>query len=261
MSETLSNNVMSGEILSMKDNPQVVAIKDFANQKITTVKRNVGFGLAATGLVFVTGLFALQILSGIATLVVLAGATVGGLYGFRFIKANDLYVRQKIANEAFKRMVNEARKNNMSQLQRQILKNSDEYNRLVSVRDKVGGLVLKLEEQLDSSDSSSPLHEKKQRILDARKKGYLNLQKVCDFKRKENKKFEDKVSEFKDMQEFNETAQDIDLHLSSFGSKDVDDMLCSEAFDQILTDYHSNMATIENQTRDLEQLLKDAEDE
>lgn len=219
---------------------------------ITTTARNLGFaGLSIAGLLLFI-LFASQIITGIAALVLTVGVAVSGFFGIRWLKTMDPLIRQKTKNTKLKWMMDEARKNAIYQLENLII---DKKQRLVNARlarNKMEALVQKMRDKINPKNKGSRNYEKKvvmlKKVEDANTKMESNIDKganaFADFKIK--------VAEYKDMDSFAELAGAAMSMFSSSGGKELEDMLSLEAFDSIESNFNEAIISIENSAHDYE---------
>lgn len=234
-----------------ENNSTMEKIKNFEKAPISTKARNVGYGLFTVGALFVAGLFATTIISGIFALVVTGLFCVGSYFGLRFLKTLDPLIQQKTKNFKIDAMINEARTHAIAQLDNQVIEN---HNRLKSARvarDKMGALVEKLRGQINPANVGTPMYEKKTKMLDRVSSAYEKMKAGLELASSTNKEFEKKVYEYKQMDAFTNLANEALAYSSSSDNK-LDEMLSLAAFEQIETSFSTALISIENSADDME---------
>lgn len=251
MTQTVTQAPSTGfsEILSENKNA-ISKIKNFEAQPITTKARNLAFAGLTVGSVAFIGLFAAQIISGIAALIATFAFAGSMFFGIRFLRAMDPVIRQKTKNLVLNSMYSEARKNAVAQLDNQVITNAARLKNARHARDKMGALVQKLESAVSSTDPSNSYYKQKKDMLDRVEKAYIMFKTNTDKAAKANQVFETKVKEYKDMERFAQIAGEALSLFDKSGNK-LEDMLSLAAFEQIEEDFNSAIISIENTANDM----------
>lgn len=246
------NNVGNGFSAILENNKaEMIKIDEFKNQKITAFKRNVIFaGLGLCVFVFFI-LFATQILSGVLALLATVVFALGAFFGIRFLKAADPLIRQKTKNLILKKMVEEARKNAVQQLDNQVLENTKRLGHARAARDKMGAAVQNLKSKINPANEGTPIYEKKMEMLKRVEAAYLQIKGMLEKGAAANKKFEQKVIQYKDMESFASDVQEAMSFFENSGGMQLEEMLSLEAFGHIEEEFNVALVSIENKTQDM----------
>ena len=226
-------------------------IEEFRNEKLGTGKRNLIFAGMFVGGLFLTGLFALQIISGLFALICTVGTGVGAWYGIKYLKAMDPVIRQKWKNKALDMMVKEARENAIRQLDNHVLENTERLAKARNSRDKMGGLVEKLKAKLAQTDPSASTYERKKQMLDRVENAYEQIKTCLEKAARANQEFEQKVRDYKELDAFNQMANSAMSIFDEVGGTNLREMLSLEAFESIEDSFHTSLIAIENNAADM----------
>lgn len=233
-----------------KSNTTIETIKKKQKEPITTTTRNVGFLVILALGMMLLGSMILQIVSGILSLFLILGASVGLFYSIRFLKVSDPLIKQKIRNIVLKKMIEEARENNTVQLDNMVISSAQRLKLARDSRDKMGGYVQKLKSKLDKADKNTSNYTTKVQMVDKVENAYELICSNVDKAAKANKLFEQKVSEYKDMAEFTDIVSEaMGFAAETTGSK-LEELLGLEAFSSIESDFNEAMVSIENSVMD-----------
>jgi hypothetical protein len=229
---------------------QKTHIQKTQDKPITATARNLTFGGLSIGggLMFI--MFATQIITGIAAVVLTAVVGIGGFYGIRFLKKMDPLIQQKTKNSAMKWMMEEARKNSIEQLQNLALSKAERLNTARESRNKMKALVMKMKDKIKPENEGSSNHTKKVEMLKRVQDACAQMSKNIDKGAKAHSDFVIKVQEYKDMDSFAEMAGEAMQMFSSSGAETLDEMLSLEAFDSIETDFNEAIISIESSAHD-----------
>lgn len=230
---------------------EVERIKAYEKEPITTKARNIAFAGMVFGGFVLFAAFAMQIITGVFALVitVLSGGLI--FYGIRFLNKMDPLIQQKTKNLVMKKMMEEAQKNAVSQLDNQVITNLERLTKARNGRDTMGGLVKKLKSQVQKTPSEKAIYKRKSEMLETVEKAYKEVSSQLEKGAIANKAFEEKVEEFKDMNNFTALAGDaMSIANSSKGDK-MDEMLSLAAFESIENDFNTALVAIENQATDM----------
>lgn len=226
-------------------------IEKFKNTSVSGAKRNIAFVGVSLCLLFLIGLFALQIISGIIAIIFTVVAGLGGIYGIKIVRQLDPVFQQKLKNKKLEMMVSEAKEKAIFQLDNQVLENQQRLVEARKARDAMGAQIAILKGQMDSSDKSSSNHARKRQILDRLELAYGQIKANVVKAAQANSNFENKVNEYKEMQRFADAASEVMQLFSSSGDDKLQDMLSLESFGQIETDFNSALIEIENSASDM----------
>lgn len=233
-------------------NNKMQSIEAFRNKPISGTPQKIGFFVLVTAGLLLASMFVLQILTGVFALVVAGIATVALWFGWNFVRKLDPLIQQKTKNMVLNRMIEEARRNAKAQLDNQVI---DRHNKLAAAkvaRDKMGALVKSMKDKLEATDPSSSSFAKMTGILATIEKAYATVLTNLDMAAKSNKEFENKVQEYKDLDDFTTMAGDAMAVFDSTSGSKLQDMLSLEAFKHIDFEFNTAITTIENSARDLE---------
>lgn len=230
---------------------ETARIEQFRNEKISTKPRNLVFGGLVVAGVFTIGLFALQIITGVLALVVTGAACVGAWWGLGFVKKMDPLIRQKTKNMQIKWMVEEARKNAISQLENQVIDNAGRLSVARDARDKMGAAIETMKSSLDSSKSDNPMHTRKLEMVARVQKAYDIMCDNLDKGAVANQQFKTKVAEYKEMERLSQMAVSAMSFFDSGSAAELSNMLSLEAFGQIESDFNEAIVNIENSANDM----------
>jgi hypothetical protein len=230
---------------------EVEKIKAYEKRKISSMPRNLSFaGIIGFAMIFFV-LFSSQIISGVFALIVTVVSGAGGFYALRFLTKLDPLVQQKTKNLILKKMMEEAQNNAVSQLSNQVLVNRERLEKARIGRDKMGGLVKKLQSQVENTPPDKPIFKRKKEMLETVENAYSEIRSQLDKGAAANKAFEEKVEEFKDMNNFTDlVGEAMSIANSSKGDK-MDQMLSLAAFEAIEMDFNTALIAIENQSNDM----------
>lgn len=231
---------------------EMTKIDDFRNQKITALKRNLIFGGMGFCIFIFFILFASQILSGVLALFTTVVLALVAFFGIRFLKAADPLIRQKTKNLVLKKMVEEARRNAVQQLDNQVLENSKRLKRARQARDKMGAAVQNLRSKINPENKGTPIYEKKVEMLRKVELAYEQIKEMLQKGAAANKKFEQKVAQYKDMESFASDVQEAMSFFENSGGMQLEEMLSLEAFGQIEQEFNVALVSIENKTQDMQ---------
>lgn len=231
---------------------QKALIKEEQHKPITMTARNLTFaGLTVGGgLMFI--MFATQIITGIAALVLTATVGIGGFLGIRFLKTMDPLIRQKTQNAKTKWMMEEARRNSIEQLQNLVLKRRGKLTDGRAARDKMKGFVQKISDGVDGADESSSMYKKQIKMLKTAEGACIKMSTNIDSIAKSNKLFEVKVEEFRKMDKMNEIFAEAMALFGSTVDDHIDEMLSLEAFDSIETDFNQAVISMDAIAHDMQ---------
>ncbi|RQW65015.1 hypothetical protein [Vibrio viridaestus] len=230
---------------------ELARIDEISKTPITAKKRNIVFTALVFALVLLLGLFAIQIITGIVALILLVITAVGLFFGLRFLKAMDPYIRQKTQNILITKMTQEARKNAVSQLDAQVIKNTERLELARAARNKMGAAIESLRGQINEKNVGKPHYERKKEILSRVQVAYEQVQIKLDSAAKANQAFAIKVREYKEMEAFAAQASEAMKFFKSTGDSQLEDMLSLEAFNQIESDFNTALIDIENSVHDI----------
>ncbi len=253
MAETMNATKLGNSFAGIIDtNKQELAkIEQYKNEKISTTPRNLVFTGLCVGGLFMAGMFALQIISGIIAIGALAVVGVGGFMGLRWLKAADPMIRQKTKNHVLKMMMEEARNNAIYQLENQVITNTSRLRTARDSRDKLGASIETLKKKINPANKGTPIYEQKLAVITRMEEAYnqvkLNLEKGAEA----NKTFERKVVEYKDMEQFARLAGEAMSIFEKDGSHKLEDRLSLESFNHIDSEFSSALISIENYARDM----------
>lgn len=227
-------------------------IDEFKNKPITTTTRNIIFGCTVTGTLLFFILFASQIITGVFALMFTVVFGVGALFGIRFLKMADPLIKQKIKNKILEEMVNEARKNASRQLDNQVIINRTRLEAARDARNKMGAAVKRLKSMINPENKGKPSYEKKMEMLVKVEEAYNQVKGMLERGAEANRQFEEKVTEYKDMERFASEVNSAMAYFKGSGGKQLEDILSLEAFTHIEEEFNYALVTIENQTSDME---------
>jgi hypothetical protein len=231
---------------------EISRIDQYKSKKITTNQRNIVFAAVFIGTLFFFMMFAAQIITGIFALFLTSAFGVASFFGIRFMRMADPLIKQKMKNAILKRMMDEARRNAVSQLDNQVIKNRERLTAARDARDRMGAAVQRLKSMINPANKGKPTYERKVEML---KKVEAAYKTICEMLKKgaeANKKFEEKVIEYKDMEKFADEVQSAMSLFKQTSGKQLEDMLSLEAFTHIEQEFNLALVTIENQTSDMQ---------
>ena len=222
-------------------------IKDYENAPITGTQRTIiTVVLAVLTFGFIT-LFASAILQGVAAVIALAVMSVVGIFGYKFLKAADPVIKQKLKNESLKAMYKEAAKNAIYQLDNDVISKKDKLIAAAKVRDSIKGDLKGLETDLRKTKADPDLVSavpQIQQMYDATEKAYGILESNITTAQQQFKLWEKEVKVYKTKQKFADSANSIMSAINSENS--LSDSLTFVAMESIDSSFNTAMAAIEN---------------
>lgn len=236
----------------MQDNSQALQkIDKLKNTKITSTPRNLIFGGLAVLGIFMTLVFAVQIITGMFALILTGVTLVGGFLGLRFLKTMDPVIRQKTKNLVMEKMVEEAQENAIYQLDNQVILNKDRLEHARNARNKMGALVQQLKGSIKSENKGKAIYERKMDMLVKVQLAYETMCSNLKAGAEANEVFKAKVNEYRDMNKFANIAGEAMALLGASGSKELEEMLSLEAFSAIDGNFNTAIISIENSANDM----------
>jgi hypothetical protein len=229
---------------------QMAKIREFEAQPITTKARNLAFVGVVIGCVFLTGLFALQIIKGTIALLFVFIFFIAMYYGLKLLRQMDPVIYQKIKNKKLELMYGEARKNAIYQLDNQVITNAQRLEAARTSRNEVGGMVRELENEVKRSDPNGMYHAGKVEMFNTLKKACDTICANIDRAALAFDSFERKVNEFKTMDKFTQKVSKAMGILGGMGMDKMEERLSLVAFEAIEGDFNTAICAIENATRD-----------
>lgn len=230
---------------------ELAKIESYKNTPISVTPRNILFVILVFFCLVTLSVFAMSIITGTLALVVLVITALVVYWGFRFFRALDPLVKQKTKNMQLNMMVKEARKNAVAQLNNQVINNQERLEAARQARNSMGATVEKLKNQINPENKGKPIYEKKVELYNRVNAAYQQVLVKVDNAAKANKAFEEKVKEYKDMEEFASTASAAMSLFAQSGDLKLDETLSLEAFSQIETDFNESLISVENSARDM----------
>lgn len=227
-------------------------IKEIRNSPITTTARNIIFAAVSIGGIFFITMFVFQVLTGMLALIGVAIVTLFLFFGLRFIKNADPLIKQKSKNFLLKKMVEEAKKNSVEQLQNHVLSNVEKLSNAKKARDKMGVLVEKLKSSIDFDDNESNSNKKKIEIYTRVKDAYSIVKVNVENAKESHNLFEEKVNDYKDLDKFTKIANEAMSLFDNSSNSKLNEMLSLESFEHIDTEFNTAIVTIENNAKDME---------
>ena len=246
-----SNSTTFQEILENTEK-QKKLIREEQDKPITVSARNMTFaGLTvAGGLTFI--LFAGQIITGMAALLLTGAVTIGGFYGIRFLKSMDPLIRQKTKNAQMKWMMDEARRNSIEQLQNLALAKRQRLEDARTARNKMKAVVQKMRDKLDTSkDKNSSMYKKQENMLKTVESACIKMAENIDRGAKATKQFEEKVEEYRNMDQMSDLFGQAMSMFDRSGTRHMEEMLSLTAFDSIEEDFNEAIISIDGLTHDM----------
>ena len=234
------------------NNQSLREIKTYRDTKVTGTPRNLAFaGMAlGAGLLFI--IFAAQIITGMLALVLTGVTIAGGFFGLRALKTLDPLIRQKTKNFKMEQMVKEAQERAIYQLDNQVITNSQRLDNARQARDKMGAMVAQLRSSIKPENKGKPLYEKKVAMLAKVENAYDLMCANLEAGAKENKLFQEKVNEHREMHKFASLAGEAMAIFSKDGDKELENMLSLEAFSHISGNFDTAIISIENSAKDMQ---------
>lgn len=236
---------------------RMTAIEQYRKAPVSVTKRNLAFGGAVLGGLFLVGLIGAQIITGV---IAIATAIIGGgalFYLVRTMRTMDPVIQQKLKNKKIELMVKEARTKAVEQLDNQVLINAERLKAARKARDDIGGMILKLKSKLKPENEGKPNYQKKVEMIQTIESAYEQIKVNIDKGAHANVKFEQKVREYKEMDEFAEMAGAAMAMLNAAGGDKLAEMLSLEAFDAIETEFNSALVSIESTAHDMQIDMED----
>lgn len=229
---------------------QKILIRNEQDKPVTSTSRNLVFaGLSGvSALTFI--MFATQIITGIAALVLTVGVAAGGFYGIRFLKKMDPLIRQKTKNAQMKWMMQEARKNSIEQLQNLAISKKQRLESARKSRDKMKALVQQMKDKINPKNAGTPNHTKKTEMLKKVEEACISMSNNIDKGANAYQEFKKKVQEYQDMDSFANLAGEAMAMFSSSGGRELEEMLSLEAFNSIELDFNEAIISIESSAHD-----------
>jgi len=233
----------------MINESKINELKKFENAPITSTQRNLIFGgLFIFTLAFMV-MFASAILSGLAALIGVIVVGVVLFFGGRLMVAADPLIKQKTKNAVIKRMYQEAANNAIEQLSNQVLANVEKLKASREARDKMNALLKRMKSSLKPENIGKPIRIKKEETIKVIEAAYNTMCQNVDMAAEANKKFEQKVNDYREFNSFSELANEA----MAYANKDdkLSDMLSTHAFESIGMEFDSAIAKIENSAKDM----------
>lgn len=223
-------------------------LKEAKDKVFTTKNRNIVFvALLIVGLL-AASVVAMQIITGAVALGFAAVVGVGLFFIFKNFDKLDPLVAQKLNNYILSKQIEEARKNNIIQLQNTVLARKQRLKEGRKARDEMGGYVQKLEQKVRASDpNSDPYHKQKVEMFDKIKSAYEANQAMLTRAAQANKEFEMQVEHYKDMEAFANIAGKA---TKAIKTDDLENMLSLAAFDSIDDQFNTAMVELEGSVAD-----------
>lgn len=232
-------------------NSRMKQIEAFKNKPISGTAQKVAFTGLVVGGLMLASLMIFHIITGILALVAMAAAGIGLWAGWHWVKAMSPSFKQKMKNESIKRMIAEARKNAVSQLDNRVLDRRAHLLKSREARNDMGGLVEAMRTKLASADRTSESYKKMHGILERTEAAYKTVCENIDKAAESNKKFESKVQEYKDLDDFANMAGDAMAVFDQTTDGKLQEMLSLESFKAIDSEFNSAIISIENSSRDM----------
>lgn len=239
------------QAVQANNNAKLQEIENFRNQPVSAKAQMIGFtAITISGLVVAT-VFALQIITGVFALAVTA-ATVGGLwYGIGFIKKADPLIQQKTKNFMLKKMVEEARKNAVSQLDNYVLSRQTKLTNSRGARDKMGNVVATMKTKISKLEEGSDARVQMDELLVRTETAYKSVCENIDNAGEALKTLNKKVQEYKDKDEIATLAGDAMAIFDNTTDGKLQEMLSLESFKSIDSAFNTAIISIENSARDM----------
>ena len=226
-------------------------LQAFKNQPISALPQKLMLTGVAVGTVVVVSMMAIHIITGMLAIGAMALTGAGLFVGYYKIKALAPSLQQKSRNESLKRMVEEARKNAVYQLDNEVLSRRAKLSAARKARDDMGGFVETMRSGLAKTDPSSSTFARKEEILNRTNSAYLLMSENLDKVGQSVKQFELQVKDYKDLNEYANMAGDAMAIFNANDDSKLQEMLSLEAFRQIDADFNSGIVSIENAARDM----------
>lgn len=237
----------------LKDNKsKVQEIIEYKNKPISVFKQPAIALGAGVGFVLLSGLFVLQVVQGVVALG-LAGLAVGGMiYSYHAIKQANPVIQQKLKNKKIELMMKEARQHGIEQLQNKILEDTKSLQQKKASRDKLGATLETLRVQVDKAKEGSDLKANMIRQLEKIEPAYEQMKEIIRNQEKQLKLYEEKVMEAKQLDEFNQVAEEFMSTFAESADNKLEEMLSLESFSEIEREFSKNSIAIENLIADME---------
>jgi hypothetical protein len=229
---------------------RMMEIEAYKNKPISGTPQKIGFFvLVAIGLLMAS-LFVFQILTGIFALIMMGVTAVGFWLGWQYVKRLDPIIQQKSRNWQLKKLIEQARKEAVYQLDNQVLDRHQKLKSAREARDKMGALVMGMKDKINRGDPTSPSIAKMQGILSKVQEAYDTVLVNLDKAKIANEEFEQKVQEYKDLDTFSQMAGEAMGVFDSSANGKLQEMLSLEAFKHIDSEFNTAIISIENSARD-----------
>lgn len=227
-------------------------IEAYKNKPISDTAQKVGFvALVAFGLIMAS-MFIFQVFVGMVALVMVAVTAVAMWAGWAYVKRLDPLLQQKARNGILKRRIEEARRNAIYQLDNQVIDRHKKLKEAQAARDKMGALVMSMKDKIANGDPESATVKKMVAILTNIETAYTAVKANLEKAKQANAQFEQKVKDYKDLEEFSNIAGEAMAMFSESGDAKLQEMLSLEAFKEIDSNFNSAIISIENSAKDME---------
>ena len=232
-------------------NKRIAEIKNEQNAPVTATARNLGFlGFTLVGLMLL-GTIVFQIISGVVALAVGVGTILAMIYGFRYLKAADPLIKQKMRNHVLKKMIEEAKTNKIETLSNWVLSSAEKLRVAREKRDQAGGLIEEFSQIAAKSDPNSANHATKLKMYEKSKKAYEIIQQQVEIAGIKHKELEVKVQDYKEMARLSDKFNNVMQILRGSDNQDLEEMLGMEAFAAIDEEFNNALVSIENSAADI----------
>lgn len=219
---------------------------------VSTLQRNIIFGVLMAVSLFYLGGVMTGIISGIITLVVLVVVGVVLFIGLRFLHKADPLIKMWTDNIILAKMIENAKTYKNETIMNRLLSSFNELQEKRETRTKIHGHLLKIESKLNESDKNSSTYPKKVEMFEKVQYAFDTIEKHVEQAGIVHRKLEVKVAEYKDMMEFTDIISDAMTLINEQGGDKLEEMLSMEAFAEIDTEFHEAMASIDSSIKDFE---------
>lgn len=225
-------------------------IKAMRNEPITFAKRN-GVAIATIGGASILSImFAAQIITGMFALLFMAVGGAALIYGARAIKHFDPVIMDKMRCKAIELRMRNARENAIEFLTNEVLKRHEKYEHAKQALKGIKGKYMQFDSKIAQARSEQTANNI-QEMKDRTGKAIELFENKLKALNKNNNQFEDKVSDYKLMDEMNDHMGNILAVIGSEFDSKMDEMLSLEAFGSIADEYYENAAEIDTLTLEL----------
>ncbi|WP_339387892.1 hypothetical protein [Vibrio caribbeanicus] len=242
---------LSFRSLVEQSNNQIAEIKKEQGAQITETARNIAFIAFCILGVFLIGFIAMQVIVGTIAMFVGVGGMVIMFYALRYLKMNDVHIKQKMRNRVIENMINEAKEHKIATLTNMVIDSKQRLENAREARDKMGGYVQKVKARVEQSDRSSSNYSRMAEMSQGVEDAYHVVRRSVEKAAVAHKSLASKVAEYKDMAEFSDMVNDAMTYAKS-NTDSLEEMLGMEAFAAIEQDFHEAMVMIENSVSDYE---------